>query len=103
MQIVSGPVTKGEDQESRNEELPDRFNSVINFSNFLLHVLRVYTQEDIALDDKQLISQFEKYLLNTKNPLTGIKEFMFALLKCKYLLINASLNASTCRGQMHGA
>ena len=85
LQIVSGPVTTGEDQESRNEELPDRFNSVINFSNFLLHVLRVYTEKDIALDDKQLISQFEEYLLDAGDPVAKVKEFMFTLLKCKYL------------------
>lgn len=86
LQILSGrPVTTGEDQESRNEELPDRFNSVINFSNFLLHVLRVYTAEDIALDDKQLINQFEEYLLNKNDPVAEVKEFTFALLKCKFL------------------
>jgi hypothetical protein len=85
LQIVTRPVKTGEDQESRNKELPDRFNSVINFSNFLLHVLRVYTEENIALDDKQLISQFEEYLLNTKNPMAKVKEFAFALFKCKYL------------------
>jgi hypothetical protein len=85
LQIVSGRVTAREDQESRNEELPDRFNSVINFSNFLLHVLRVSTQEDIALDDKQLISQFEEYLLDADDPVAEVKEFAFALLKCKYL------------------
>lgn len=65
---------------------PERFNSVINFSNFLLHVLRVLTKKDIALDDKRLLEQFDKYLKdNSENNITAVKDFVFALLKCKYL------------------
>jgi hypothetical protein len=65
---------------------PERFNSVINFSNFLLHVLRVTTKQDVPLDDKQLLEQFEKYLdVNEHNPVVAVREFVFALLKCKYL------------------
>lgn len=65
---------------------PERFNSVINFSNFLLHVLRVLTKKDIALDDKRLLEQFDKYLEdNSENNITAVKDFVFALLKCKYL------------------
>ncbi len=37
------------------KEAPERFNTVINFPNFLLHVLRVDTQADIPLDDKRLL------------------------------------------------
>jgi hypothetical protein len=65
---------------------PERFNSVINFSNFLLHVLRVTTKQDVPLDDKQLLEQFEKYLdVNEHNPVVAVREFVYALLKCKYL------------------
>ena len=65
---------------------PERFNSVINFSNFLLHVLRVLTKQDIALDDKRLLEQFDAYLKdNSNNKVNAVKEFVFALLKCKYL------------------
>ncbi|MCM2680962.1 DUF262 domain-containing protein [Echinimonas agarilytica] len=60
---------------------PERFNSVINFSNFLLHVLRVLTKEDVPLDDKQLLDQFQKHV----NSVDTVKAFIFALLKCKYL------------------
>ncbi|MEY2343793.1 hypothetical protein I3679_004175 [Proteus mirabilis] len=65
---------------------PERFNSVINFSNFLLHVLRVLTKQDIALDDKRLLEQFDAYLKeNGSNKINAVKDFVFALLKCKYL------------------
>lgn len=81
--IPSNSQKKGSTEDS--EPVPDRFNSVINFSNFLLHVLRVYTEENIALDDKQLIKQFEKHVLKTDDPIEVVKEFVFALLKCKYM------------------
>jgi len=84
-QIVSKPVSAAKDVQDNNEGVPDRFNSVINFSNFLLHVLRIYTEEDVALDDKQLISQFDTYLLNIDNPVASVKEFVFAILKCKFM------------------
>lgn len=65
---------------------PERFNSVINFSNFLLHVLRVLTKQDIALDDKRLLEQFDAYVKdNSNDKVNAVKKFVFALLKCKYL------------------
>jgi len=65
---------------------PERFNSVINFSNFLLHVLRVVTKKDVPLDDKRLLEQFDEYLEGNKHaPVNAVKSFIFALLKCKYL------------------
>ncbi|MFM0670478.1 GmrSD restriction endonuclease domain-containing protein [Paraburkholderia sediminicola] len=75
------------DEEAAGSE---RFNSVINFSNFLLHVLRVASRdpgksEGVALDDKQLIDQFEQRVLKREDPVLAVKEFVYALLKCKYL------------------
>lgn len=77
-------------QASSSNEMtltPERFNSVINFSNFLLHVLKVLTkQECIALDDKRLLEQFDSYLKdNSFDQINAVKDFVFALLKCKYL------------------
>lgn len=70
---------------------PERFNSVINFSNFLLHVLSILNKgvlnnKKIALDDKRLLEQFDDYLKdNSNDKVNAVKEFVFALLKCKYL------------------
>ncbi|MGI2208556.1 DUF262 domain-containing protein [Shewanella baltica] len=83
--IISKPAIAGKSASIIDEDVPDRFNSVINFSNFLLHVLRVYTEEDVALDDKQLITQFDEHLINTDYPIDYVKDFSYALLKCKYL------------------
>lgn len=78
---------RSKDEESAGLE---RFNSVINFSNFLLHVLRVISREPdetegVPLDDKQLIDQFELRLLKQSNPIKAVQDFTYALLKCKYL------------------
>lgn len=68
-------------------EIPtERFNSVINFSNFLLHVVRVWSScNNVVLDDKKLIEQFETHVLKAENPIDTVKSFIFALLKCKYM------------------
>lgn len=71
--------------KTNSEFVPERFKSVVNFSNFLLHVLRIWTGKDIPLDDKQLIDQFDKYILRTDNPAADVKGFIFALLKIKCL------------------
>lgn len=85
-QIIGSSLKSAQTKIDSPDGVPDRFNSVINFSNFLLHVLRVYTKQNIALDDKQLIDQFEKsWLKEQKDPVSAVKEFIFALLKCKYL------------------
>lgn len=71
--------------DSENEDSPERFNTVINFQNFLLHVLRVETAQDIPLDDKRLIGTFESCLLKSADPIEKVKKFTFDLLRCKYL------------------
>jgi len=64
---------RGEEDEGSSE----RFNSVINFSNFLLHVLRVCS--NIGKN------RFELRLLKQNEPVKAVQDFVFALLKCKYL------------------
>ena len=72
-------------QDESNEDAPERFNTVINFPNFLLHVLRVDTKADIPLDDKRLLDIFEAYVLKQPDPVAAVKRFTFSLLRCKYL------------------
>ncbi|MHB9833317.1 DUF262 domain-containing protein [Paraburkholderia terrae] len=86
------------DEEAAGAE---RFNSVINFSNFSLHVLRVVsrepgTSEGVPLDDKQLIDQFEQRLL--KRGVVAVQEFIYALLKCKYLFDQFILKREFAQG-----
>lgn len=69
------------------EDAPERFTSVINFSNFLLHVLRIQTKSDIALDDKRLIDSFQTFLMeeDKETQVQFVKNFGFNLLKIKHL------------------
>ncbi len=64
-----------------------RFNTVVNFSNFLLHILRIQTQEDVPLDDKRLIDSFKEYLFKgtKEEKITAVKKFGYNLLKGKLL------------------
>mgnify|MGYP003363312998 FL=1 len=80
-------VVKKVEEESAGSE---RFNSVINFSNFLLHVLRLVSRgpantEGVPLDDKQLIDQFELRVMQQTDPVAAVQRFTYALLKTKYL------------------
>jgi hypothetical protein len=70
---------------NEEDEGSERFNTVINFPNFLLHVLRVTTEQDIPLDDKRLIPTFETYLRKSVDPVKAVKTFTYDLLRCKYL------------------
>ena len=80
-----------------DDEVSERFNSVINFPNFLLHVLRIVKRADIPLDDKRLVAIFEEGLLKNDDP-DEVKEFGFALLKCKYLYDHYILKREFIRG-----
>ena len=84
-QIIEGKFTFKPTEQS--EDSPERFNSIINFQNFLLQVLRVQEKTDVALDDKRLISIFEDILRkkNTVEKIAFVENFGFNLLKSKFL------------------
>lgn len=83
-QIIAKTSIGAEPKES-SDDAPERFNTVINFPNFLLHVLRVDTQADLPLDDKRLLDTFEIHVLKQPDPVAAVKRFTFSLLRCKYL------------------
>ncbi|MBA6315172.1 DUF262 domain-containing protein [Cellulophaga baltica] len=85
---IINDTRKNRENNDGNDEKPERFYSIINFSNFLLHVLRVFTKEDIPLDDKRLLSTFDNYIKSletTDEKISFSKDFGFSLLKAKYL------------------
>lgn len=64
----------------------DQFYSVINFQNFLLHVLKIYLHDKtIRLDDKQLSDTFLSALSRAEDKPAFVKGFALCLLKCRYL------------------
>ncbi len=78
--IVKGEYTE---QESNLQ----RFNSVIDFPNFLLHILRIQTGQDIPLDDKRLLESFDRIKEDGQKDFNPdfVKTFGYNLLKGKLL------------------
>ncbi len=80
------------DKQQKKEDKIDTFQPIIDFSNFLLIVLKLTRSFDesgfdptsINLDDKNLIHEFDKVQVNEK----FVKCFGFNLLKAKFLLDN---------------
>jgi len=85
-EIIKKPAApKNNDKEDDPDTASERFNSIINFSNFLLQVLRAWSKADVPLDDKQLVDEFQARVIKADEPVDAAKGFVFALLKCKYL------------------
>ncbi len=73
----------GQDKKGAGAEEPDEYQSIIQFPNFLLHVLRrVRDKENIPLDDKQLLRVFKKSEIISVD---GARTFALALLQCRLL------------------
>ncbi|KJF91711.1 DUF262 domain-containing protein [Photobacterium leiognathi] len=69
------------DDEEREKE--ERFGTVIDFSNFLLHVLKLMqTEESVSLDDKKLIDAF---ISKDDGLKVSAKAFVYELLKYRIL------------------
>lgn len=62
-------------------EEKDKFNSVINFPNFLLQVLKVQSEKDIPLDDKRLLDVFTS---SVDLSCTFVKDYILMLLKLRF-------------------
>jgi hypothetical protein len=80
-------------KQPENEDKIDTFQPIIDFSNFLLIVLKLTLIEDnrfeptsFNLDDKELIKEFDK-IKDTINE-EFVKRFGFNLLRAKFLLDN---------------
>ena len=82
-------------ESDEKDEGNDRFGSIINFSNLLLHVLKVMyhnddeydpvIDQDIRLDDKRLLDIFAMVLAHCKDKSSFIKRFIIALLRIRWL------------------
>jgi hypothetical protein len=74
-------------EKKKVKESPGTFNSVINFPNFLLHVLRLTTAKNIPLDDKRLLDIFEDEMLKSDGATKKefARQYVFNLLKCRML------------------
>jgi hypothetical protein len=85
-------------EEEQGEEAPERFHAVINFPNFLLHVLRVMVDDNVPLDDKALIAAFDTHVFKADDPVATIKRFVFTLLRCKFLFDHYVIKREFAKG-----
>ena len=81
-------ILNNEDKEDYDEQ--ERFNSIINFPNFLLHVLKIQEHDkDIPLDDKRLLDTINIFLENgnvdKEKVKNFVKSFSYNLLKIRFL------------------
>lgn len=91
------PIT---DNSSTSDESPDRFNTIINFANFLLHILRIQTKSDVPLDDKRLLELFDPFLKND-DKIEFAKQFGYNLLKCKFYFDKYIIKREFAKGADH--
>lgn len=79
-------------QEDGSEDGSLRFDSFVNFQGLLLQTLALLSEHDpleASLDDKQLITRFEKYVYSgSLSPTERVRAFGYALLRTKFLLDN---------------
>jgi hypothetical protein len=58
LNLLENPIVSGK-KKNGNQAPETRFRSVVNFPNFLLHVLRLVTPDgSVSLDDKNLLDEF---------------------------------------------
>lgn len=88
------------DNSSTTDESHDRFNTIINFANFLLHILRIQTQSDVPLDDKRLLELFETFLKN-EDKKEFVKQFGYNLLKGKFYFDKYVIKREFAKGTDH--
>uniref|UniRef100_UPI003F494690 DUF262 domain-containing protein n=1 Tax=Niallia taxi TaxID=2499688 RepID=UPI003F494690 len=108
-EIIQSDLRTGESEKSqKDDDETGRYHSIINFPNFLLHVLKLFKGDSfdwrnesagISLDDKKLISQFKMNIQNVKD----VEDFIYLLLKTRYVFDNYviktdSLNDATDDG-----
>ena len=91
------PITE---KLSNTDESPDRFNTIINFANFLLHILRIQTKSDVPLDDKRLLELFDPFLKN-EDKIEFVKQFGYNLLKGKFYFDKYVIKREFAKGSDH--
>lgn len=105
--IIEGENQKVGQSAQHNEFTEGSFNSVIDFPNFLMHVLRIYLEKyhpdrefrDVSLDEKELLNEFDKDWNNEEWNQKDSIGFINTLLLCRYLFDKYVIKSSTLRAE----
>ena len=88
LEEIDGLRSAADKANSSEDEAPERFYSVIDFKNFLMHVLKIFVygkqqrkEESVPLDDKKIIQAFDQYM-QSEDVVSDFGEF---LLRARYM------------------
>ena len=105
--LLKHPISKIEEVSASEQN--DKFQPIIDFPNFLLIVLKVtmmgyedFDPTEFTLDDKELLNEFYKVLDSMDDKACFAKEFVFNLLKAKFLLDNYIVHHSIDNKELLG-
>ena len=90
LDIIDGVKNSGFNKNDSADKYDGSFTSIIDFPNFLMHVLRIYLEmTDECRDFTKIVPLDEKYLLNSfEEKIKGeeaVRNFICVLLICRYL------------------
>lgn len=104
LNLIDGGKNRGfnkNDSDDSVDKYNGRFTPVIDFPNFLMHVLRIYLEEyddgrfqNIPLDEKALLNDFGDQWNKEK-----VIKFIDVLLSCRYLFDKYVIKSSTLRSE----
>ena len=91
LDLINGSKNSGFNKNDFVDKYDGSFTPVIDFPNFLMHVLRIYLEmTDKCVDFAKTVPLDEKYLLNSfeekiKDDDEAVRNFIYVLLICRYL------------------
>ena len=91
LDLINGSKNSGVNKNDFVDKYDGSFTPVIDFPNFLMHVLRIYLEmtdkcgdftKTVPLDEKYLLNSFEEKI---KDDDEAVRNFIYVLLICRYL------------------
>lgn len=91
LDLINGSKNSGFNKSDFADKYDGSFTPVIDFPNFLMHVLRIYLEmtdkcgdftKTVPLDEKYLLNSFEEKI---KDDDEAVRNFIYVLLICRYL------------------
>nr|WP_314690714.1 DUF262 domain-containing HNH endonuclease family protein [uncultured Haemophilus sp.] len=90
LDLINGSKNSGFNKNDFADKYDGSFTPVIDFPNFLMHVLRIYLEmtdkcgdftKTVPLDEKYLLNSFEEKIKDDES----VRNFIYVLLICRYL------------------
>ena len=90
LDLINGSKNSGVNKNDFADKYDGSFTPVIDFPNFLMHVLRIYLEvtdqcgdftKIVPLDEKYLLNSFEEKIKDDE----AVRNFIYVLLICRYL------------------